>query len=1007
MADSNNTEAIATDQVQINVVKTKGLAGSKGYQITAVAKVDFGTRSLGESAKLEVNPDTGYIHFDFTSTLNVSAKDPAMLDELAQTPIVVTFSEILAKDKKAKEEKSVVLGQCCIDLLPLLRGDISFSIIDRIHPAGGILAEVGDESTSAEVEIVISTQKPLLSAEQLETCNLMTVCIESAFSLPESWNPVGNQYLYAACMPIPVTDEKESLVLVPNGMYRGPGEKELSGQRKWSCVPSASGSCLYIPNTTIHQTSYEDEDGDLRNAEDIQFRVEAENEKPHITWNSERRCFMSTQTTECFQQKISSWRYWPLEIIRTALPSASKGKGKEEEAATSFHGIAYVDLAPLLYPGVSKIRGAYQIHPYIESEVQDKLNRKGAMNEGVIRTIIGSIRSSSSIGNQKGSTKQGKSDTKTKSVTNVKVDGSIDVDSMDYYNQEGVQYRDARTYVILEIELEKPIVQRRRPETVAARLASLIPPRDPYPKKNGGSKKAVEDFENQIANMSNLLLEEFRTMFGGNLTQNADDAEDRRRAFLYELNTSGKYFALKEQMKYFVVKIVREKYMYTKDFENHDALQEFISVLYRGLLDHMNVGLNKFLSTEETADTPKPVTDNATLYQFAKEAEVMFRYDVAATYYQERIARSKSDCQCWLDYGVFCLLIQDIQKAEECFKEVVSLNQTHLIGILMNGISCLLHEEYDVAGEFFEVATYTHPNELLAWTLHGLYYSGIENTILSERSFSEAKKLLNQLNIKSKSSDAELVSEMENLQLENKPLTEDVKYKSIFLITTKFLLERRALQMAERALSHELVSKQQGPKVLYLQLLAQLQIEKKLYSEALQNLEEALTLKHDSPDCWSLKGHIYYILQEYSQAKDCYERCLAYAVDAENIDAVYLRLASIYYDVQKEYDHSKRTYLKLCTRSPSCITWLGVGKSCYRLHQLVEAEQALNEANILENKNPHVWAYLALLCLKKERHLEAEQCYKYAYKLGVSTDEILLNEMKDTMISCNFDMSVL
>jgi len=278
---------------------------------------------------------------------------------------------------------------------------------------------------------------------------------------------------------------------------------------------------------------------------------------------------------------------------------------------------------------------------------------------------------------------------------------------------------------------------------------------------------------------------------------------------------------------------------------------------------------------------------------------------------------------------------------------------------------------------------------------------------LSERSFSEAKKLLNQLNVKSKSSDAELVNEMENLQLENKPLSEDVKYKSIFLITAKFLLEKRALQMAERALSHELVSKQQGPKVLYLQLLAQLQIEKKLYNEALQNLEEALTLKHDSPDCWSLKGHIYYILQEYSQAKDCYERCLAYAVDAENIDAVYLRLASIYYDVQKEYDHSKRTYLKLCTRSPSCITWLGVGKSCYRLHQLVEAEQALNEANILENKNPHVWAYLALLCLKKERHLEAEQCYKYAYKLGVSADEILLNEMKDTMISCNFDMSVL
>lgn len=35
---------------------------------------------------------------------------------------LVTFNEILPKDKKAKEEKTNMLGQCCIDLMPLLRG---------------------------------------------------------------------------------------------------------------------------------------------------------------------------------------------------------------------------------------------------------------------------------------------------------------------------------------------------------------------------------------------------------------------------------------------------------------------------------------------------------------------------------------------------------------------------------------------------------------------------------------------------------------------------------------------------------------------------------------------------------------------------------------------------------------------------------------------------------------------------------------------------------------------
>ena len=31
--------------------------------------------------------------------------------------------------------------------------------------------------------------------------------------------------------------------------------------------------------------------------------------------------------------------------------TGGKGKGKEEEPALSYHAVAYVDLAPLLYPG--------------------------------------------------------------------------------------------------------------------------------------------------------------------------------------------------------------------------------------------------------------------------------------------------------------------------------------------------------------------------------------------------------------------------------------------------------------------------------------------------------------------------------------------------------------------------------------------------------------------------------------------------------------------------------
>ena len=53
----------------------------------------------------------------------------------------------------------------------------------------------------------------------------------------------------------------------------------------------------------------------------------------------------------------------------------------------------------------------------------------------------------------------------------------------------------------------------------------------------------------------------------------------------------------------------------------------------------------------------------------------------------------------------------------------------------------------------------------------------------------------------------------------------------------------------------------------------------------------------------------------------------------------------------------------------------------FQLNELTEAEDALSEANILNNSDPEVWGYLSLVCLKTGRQLEAEQAYKYAIKV--------------------------
>eukprot|EP00069_Balaena_mysticetus_P014361 bmy_08671T0 len=146
-----------------------------------------------------------------------------------------------------------------------------------------------------------------------------------------------------------------------------------------------------------------------------------------------------------------------------------------------------------------------------------------------------------------------------------------------------------------------------------------------------------------------------------------------------------------------------------------------------------------------------------------------------------------------------------------------------------------------------------------------------------------------------------------------------------------------------------------------------------------------------NPNVWGVKGHLYFLSGNHAEAKACYERTISFVVDASEMHFIFLRLGQIYLE-EKEYEKAKKTYLQVCKRSPSCLTWLGLGIACYQLDELTEAEDALSEANALNNYSAEVWAYLALVCLKAGRQLEAEQAYKYTMKLKLK-DESLLAEI--------------
>ena len=94
---------------------------------------------------------------------------------------------------------------------------------------------------------------------------------------------------------------------------------------------------------------------------------------------------------------------------------------------------------------------------------------------------------------------------------------------------------------------------------------------------------------------------------------------------------------------------------------------------------------------------------------------------------------------------------------------------------------------------------------------------------------------------------------------------------------------------------------------------------------------------------------------------------------------------------------AKSMFLKECEVNPTAKTWLAVGLSCILLDDKIGAEDSFSvyiylkskEANILNNKDSQVWAYLALLSIKNNKLFEANQYISQALRLGIKDSDIL------------------
>ena len=266
----------------------------------------------------------------------------------------------------------------------------------------------------------------------------------------------------------------------------------------------------------------------------------------------------------------------------------------------------------------------------------------------------------------------------------------------------------AETYIRIRIMLSQP-VNPVLPDIELPDPINFIK-KEKAPKKPITTEEIEQDlirqFKIAIAAIAKVYDEAMGESAKGNLmkrekgnimgTTKKEDKEQYIMKFLDKFNTSGRADLLKEKLKKFIVRIVREKFGKKKTSVKgvfKDDRDQFYSELYAYLTDTLKKATNEFVELKKDelhenvitpfAQSKKEIMDFITrenkepedkrLLRLSRENELLNDYSKAVKYYKSRLLLDPNK-EAWLAYLNLTKKLEDIPEVETSLINAISLD---------------------------------------------------------------------------------------------------------------------------------------------------------------------------------------------------------------------------------------------------------------------------------------------------------------------------------------------